>query len=190
MTQPVGYMNLGWAFLRAAEFLHLARLRRDLELFFRQPELFLIGQSFELILKAYIWHVTGAEAKYSHNLVDLLREAESNGLNTALSGDERAHLCQLNASFGQRPYEAKYLQTGVGPDRDFQSWFLLCRKLMDRIEPCIAPNRAASIGLRARLEHPPNYPVPAKALTMEEAVAQLSADFLKELADEKQPAAV
>jgi hypothetical protein len=149
MTEPIGYLNYGWSFVRAAEHLHSASSSNQPSLGFPDaPPTVLVGHGIELMLNAYIWHRSGDEASFTHDLLELNEKAEKLGLNAV----DRSALEPLDRLVGGRPFEARHLLTGASSKPAIHEWFAIARRLMDQIEPELAPDRVGNVGLRTRLE--------------------------------------
>lgn len=169
MTEPIGFLNYGWSYLRSAEYVFAAVRNDNLKLSFRDPITTLVGHSLELILKAYIWHASKKRAPFVHNLEELMKIAVKEGLQLQLTDDERTALEHLNKLVGSCPFEARYLLTGSGAEPQFLSWLKLARRIMDEVEPAIAPDRVRNVGLRSKLEPAPSLSIAQQELTLEQA---------------------
>ena len=181
MTEPIGYLNYGWSFLRSAEHVYSGLKSDQLNLRFDAPAIVLVGHGFELILKAYSWHATGELVAKRHDLCWLLGLANSNGLNLSISEPERQALCHLNLEVGGKPFRARYLETGVSPAPNIEEWLAIGRKLMDAVESVLAPDRIKNVGRSTEIDPPPNYPKHPQPLSEEQAIEILAELFEKEL---------
>ena len=117
MTTPVGILNHGKSYLKAARHLLDEIVTQRLSLPFDDPVSLLLGHSIELILKACLHHKIGNAPK-SRDLLSLRTLAISHACVFDLDRAEQGHLGLLNNVFGGPPYKVRYLTTGVATTHD------------------------------------------------------------------------
>ena len=173
MTEPVGYLNSGWSYLRVAEHTYYCCEVGSLKLSILDPVTTLVGHAIELELKSLIWHGSKCAAPFTHDLEALFRQARKYGLNMNLSSDDSDALRLLSGEVGVAPYASRYLKTGVAIRIPYLNLFELARRMFDQIEPILLPDAVDKHGKRTLRERIPNFPK-SHSLTLEEAAEQLS----------------
>ena len=113
VESPLGVLNHGKSYLKAADHLCDASLNGRLSLPFDDPVTLLLGHSLELNSKACLTAKGATEQEaWGHDLVKLRDCAVQKGCNLTLQSTEVGHLTLLNKTFGQASYTVRYLQTG------------------------------------------------------------------------------
>lgn len=155
-AEPVGDLNHAWSYLRAAEHLYECIRSGALDLAFPSPVRLLAGHAIELLCKSYLRYCGWDEKaciRLGHDLEALLDAVDQQGLAMMLSDHERDHILLLNQEFSATSkYAVRYLQTGVCQLPNCDVLFCPARRLMDKIEPYLAPQRIRNVGLRTELE--------------------------------------
>lgn len=119
MTSPVGVLNHGKSYLKAANHLCSEIMDRRLSLPFDDPVSLLLGHALELILKSSLLQKGATEKEaWGHDLMELRMRAIDRGCVFCLNQQEQVHLELLNKMFGKPPYEVRYLETGKGQAHD------------------------------------------------------------------------
>ena len=145
-TTGIGLLNLGWEYVRSAEFLLISIQREQFRARTSEPLEFQFAHGIELLLKSYLRHMGSSlddVRKIGHDLSRLQESGRSKGLSWSIGPMETETFRALSDRHSKYCFVTRYTRTdqmNLPPIPSLEATSAVARSLMGAIQVVVSPD--------------------------------------------------